>query len=388
MAGKLNVLYLIRTWDLGGSHTIIRLLLRHLPQEQFNIITVPFDAPGDGDARFVASVRAQGGEVAPERIPWQSRGQWKPARAMIASLIETYEIDLIHCHDTHSNVLVGIGRDQWPCACIGTPYGWWEGPWHFQAKLYHWIEKNLALPGFDRVYTVSQDMKQKILKGRTRAERIRVIHTGIDLAQIDAGAARAETRARLGIPEDALVVGTVSRLFREKGHRHLLSAVATLKDKHPRLHVLIVGKGDLREALEAQARALGIAERVVFAGFYDDIPGALRAMDIFAQPSVDHEGFPTAVLEAQGAGLPVIASNIGGTHETMNVGVTGLLVPPADAPTLAAAVDRLCGDDALRARMAAAARPWIASRFTLPDMITQMSALYLEAVAEYRGRKA
>ena len=91
MAQRLNVLYLIRTWALGGSHTIIRLLLKHLPEDQFNIITVPYDAPGDGDAQFVASVRAQGGDVAPERIPWQSRSQWFAARDMIDALIKEYE---------------------------------------------------------------------------------------------------------------------------------------------------------------------------------------------------------------------------------------------------------------------------------------------------------
>lgn len=384
MARRINVLYLIRTWDLGGSHTIIRLLLRHLPQDQFNIVTVPYDTPGDGDARFVASVRAQGGDVAPERIPWRSRGQWNAARDMIMSLVNKYEIDLIHCHDTQSNVLVGIGRKRWPCACLGTPYGWWEGPWHLQAKLYHWVEKNLALPNFDRVYTVSQDMKEKILRGRTAAENIRVIHTGIDLAHLDGGSSRSDTRKALGIPEEAIVVGTVSRLFREKGHKHLLNAVATLKEKQPNLWALIVGKGDLRDTLEQQSQMLGIADRVVFAGFYDDIPGALRSMDVFAQPSIDHEGFPTAVLEAQGAGLPVIASNIGGTHETMNVGETGLLVPPADERALAAAIDSLCSDTCQRARMAAAARPWIESRFTLNDMIAQMTALYHEAIAAHR----
>lgn len=381
-----NVLYLIRTWDLGGSHTIIRLLLRHLPQDQFNIITVPYDAPGDGDARFVASVRAQGGDVAPERIPWRSRSQWGAARDMIASLIAKYDIDLVHCHDTQSNVLVGIGRDRFKCACIGSPYGWWEAPWQVQAKFYHWMEKNLALPNFDRVYTVSEDMKRKILRGRTRAEIIRVIHTGIDLAPLARGRARAETRRDLGLPEDALVLGTVSRLFREKGHRILLDAVATLRRAHPNLYVLIVGKGDEREALEAQARALGVGERVVFAGFYDDIPGALRAMDIFAQPSIDHEGFPTSVLEAQAAGLPVIASDIGGTVETMAPGVTGVLVPPADVAALAGAIDALCRDPARRAAMAAAAGPWIASQFTLEDMIRQMTELYHEAIAEYRAR--
>jgi glycosyltransferase involved in cell wall biosynthesis len=386
MARRKNVLYLIRTWDLGGSHTIIRLLLRHLPQEEFNIITVPYDAPGDGDARFVASVRAQGGDVAPERIPWRSRSQWRAARDMIAALIEKYEIDLVHCHDTQSNVLVGMGRARWHCTCIASPYGWWEAPWQLQAKFYHWMEKNLALPRFDRVYTVSQDMKMKILRGRTRAEKIRVIHTGIDLALLAQGRSRAETRASLGIPPEAIVAGTVSRLFREKGHKHLLSAAALLRDTHPGLWLLIVGKGDQRDVLEQQARELGIADRVVFAGFYDDIPGALRAMDIFTQPSVDHEGFPTAVLEAQAAGLPVVASDIGGTVETIHVGETGILVPPANAAALAEAIGGLCADGARRARMAAAARPWIESRFTLPDMIAQMTAMYREAIEEYERR--
>ena len=110
MEQPLNVLYLIRTWDLGGSHTIIRSLLKHLPKDQFNIITVPYDAPGDGDARFAASVRAQGGDIAPERIPWRSRTQWSAARDTIETLIRNYAIDLVHCHDTQSNVLVGVGR--------------------------------------------------------------------------------------------------------------------------------------------------------------------------------------------------------------------------------------------------------------------------------------
>lgn len=385
-AQRANVLYLIRTWDLGGSHTIIRLLLKHLPQDRFNIVTVPYDAPGDGDARFVDSVRAQGGDVAPERIPWRSRGQWFAARNTVDALIARYNIDLIHCHDTHSNVLVGLGRARWKCATVASPYGWWEAPWQLQAKAYHWVEKHLALPQFDRVYTVSEDMREKILRGRTRAERIRVIHTGIDLALLDQGGTRAAMRAQLGFPDDAVVLGTVSRLFREKGHCHLLDAAAQLRDAYPQLRLLIVGRGDQREALEAQAKALGIADRVLFTGFFDDLPGALRAMDIFAQPSIDHEGFPTAVLEAQAAGLPVIASEIGGTHETLDRERTGLLVPPGDATSLARAIRMLLDNPARRATMAAAARPWIEQRFTLATMIAQMTAMYDEAIDRYRGR--
>ena len=148
-----------------------------------------------------------------------------------------------------------------------------------------------------------------------------------------------------------------------------------------------MGTGDERPALEAQVRRLGLDGRVTFTGYHADLPGALRAMDIFAQPSVDQEGFPTAVLEAQAAGLPVVASDIGGTHETLDVGRTGLLTPPGDDVVLAGALRDLIRDSQRRAAMAAAGRPWIESRFTLPGMMTRMTETYHEALGAYRDRR-
>lgn len=382
---QINLLYLIRTWALGGSHTIIRLFLKHLPRDRFNIVVVPYDAPGTGNEDFIASVRKQGGDVAPERIPWRSRGNWFAARRTIAELIEKYDVDCMHCHDTQSNVLVGLGRKRWPCACVASPYGWWQPPWHLQAHVYHWVENHLALPQFDRIYTVSQNMKQKVLRGGSAEDRIDVIHTGLDLDAMDAGAPRTETRAGFGFDDGQVVVGTVSRLFKEKGHRYLLDAAALLAPEHPELRLLIVGAGDERGPLEAKAARLGIADRVHFTGFYDDLPGALRAMDIFAQPSILAEGFPTSVLEAQVAGLPVIASDIGGTHETIDVGKTGLLVPPKDVSALAQALRELLANPEKRQTMAAAARPWIENAFTLPQMMARIQKTYEQAVESYRA---
>jgi glycosyltransferase involved in cell wall biosynthesis len=381
---RINVLYLIRTWALGGSHTIIRLLLNHLPEDRFNIITVPYDSPGTGNQDFVESVRREGKDVAPERIPWRSRGQWLPARKAVLKLIEKYDIHLIHAHDTHSNVLVGLGRGAFRCAAVASPYGWWEPKGAYRTRLYHALERQVALPNFERVITVSQDMKKKILKGRTREDRIRVIHTGLDLRLFDQGKSRQEVREELKIPGHAVVVGTVSRLFSEKGHRHLLDAAAKIIGASPQLYVLIVGTGDQREALEAQAQQLGIHRKVIFTGFYEDLPGALRAMDIFAQPSILHEGFPTAVLEAQAAGLPVVASNIGGTHETIRENETGILVPPGNDTALAQALRALVSEETRRKRMAAAARPFIASSFTLDNMVGQVAQTYEEALALYK----
>ena len=378
-----SVLYLIRTWALGGSHTIIRLLLRHLPRDRFKIIVVPYDAPGRGDQDFIDSVRRESGDVAPERIPWRSRAIWFRARGTVAGLIRKYEIDLIHTHDTNSNVLMGLGRTRWPCACVASPYGWWEPEPRRRIRMYHWIEKNFALPRFDRLITVSHTMKRKILEGRTPAERIKVIHTGLDLAQFDGGKSRETVRSELSIAPEEIVVGTVSRLFREKGHKYLIEAAAHVIGDCPRLRLLIVGTGDQRETLEREAENRGIRSRVTFTGYCEDLPGVLRAMDLFAQPSIQDEGFPTAILEAQVMGLPIIASNIGGTFETIDIDRTGVLVPPRDSEALAVALRQLAHDGARRQRMAAAARPWVERTFTLENMVAQVAQTYEEALDHF-----
>jgi glycosyltransferase involved in cell wall biosynthesis len=383
---RINVLYLVRTWAIGGSHTIIFLLLRHLPQDRFNIICVPYDTPSKSDDAFVRAMKHRDLHVAEDRVPWHSRMGWGKARDAIAALIEKHDISLVHTHDPQSNVLVGVGRDRWPCAVVCSPYGWWTRMFPLRSHVYQWAERNWALPNADHVVTVSQDMKRKILRGRTPKERVHVVYTGLEPDSVTGGASREAVREQLGIPPDACVVGAVSRIYVEKGHAYLIEALYQLADVLPALHLLIVGEGPLRARLEHQAADYGLAERTHFTGFYNDLPGALRAMDIFAQPSILDEGFPTAVLEAQLAGLPVIASNVGGTGETMDVGTTGLLVPRRDAHALADAVRTLAEDPERRKAMGAAGPEWIKRSFTLDNMIRQVSNVYDKAVAEYRER--
>jgi glycosyltransferase involved in cell wall biosynthesis len=255
------------------------------------------------------------------------------------------------------------------------------GPW---IRLLQWIEREFALPNFDLVYTVSQAMKQKVLAGRTREERTRVIHTGLDVKRFDLGRERETVRAELGLPKDALVFGAVSRLSPEKGHGVLLEAFRCLAPSHPRFHLLIVGEGPERGALEARAKELGLDDRVAFAGYYGDLPGALRAMDVFVQATVLEEGFPTSVLEAQASGLPVVASDSGGTRETMEPGVTGLLVEQNDPRALAGAMHALGDDEPRRRAMGSAARERIAGSFSLEEMIAQMGAFYYAALRQRR----
>jgi glycosyltransferase involved in cell wall biosynthesis len=379
-SGPRTVLYLIRSWAFGGSHTIILLLMKHLPPERFRVVCVPFDTWSGSDEAFIAEARKRDLPIAEERVPWKSRLNWGRARTTIADLATKYEADLIHTHDTHSTVLVGVGRNRWPCACVASAYGWWDGFLPVRRWVYQKIERQVALPKFDRVITVSNHMKGKVLWGPTTEDRVRVIHTGLDLAALGGGGSREDVRRRLGIAADACVVGTVSRVSVEKGHAHLIDAMALLAEVVPKLHLLILGDGPARPDLEAQVTRLGLTNRVTFTGFFDDLPGALAAMDLLAQPSVKEEGFPTALLEAQAAGLPVVASDIGGVKETIDVKRTGLLVPPGDTAALADVLANLADAPEKREAMGEAAATWIRGTFTLDHMIAQVCDTYDEAI--------
>jgi glycosyltransferase involved in cell wall biosynthesis len=199
------------------------------------------------------------------------------------------------------------------------------------------------------------------------------------LLALPAGAVRAVPN---GVPEPApprpvpvppgrLVIGAVGRLDRQKGFDLLLRAVARL----PAAHVVLVGDGPERPALERLAAELGIAGRVSLLGWSEDAPGYLRSFDVLAVPS-RYEGLPLVLLEAMVAGVPVVATTVGGIPDAVRDEVSALLVPPDDVAALAAALRRLATEEPLRRRLAAAAREAGRSRFTVEAMARSYADLY------------
>ncbi|MEW6254328.1 MAG: glycosyltransferase family 4 protein [Pseudomonadota bacterium] len=190
-----------------------------------------------------------------------------------------------------------------------------------------------------------------------------------DAALPPASYARAQARAHYGLPADALVLGMAARIHPQKDHASLIRAAALLKPYHPGLRVLMVG--DHRDTpahrtrfaeLECLMAETGTRDMFVFPGFEAQMPRFYAALDVCLLAS-HTEGFPLGILEAMGAGLPVIASNVGGVREAVEDGVTGMLVGDADVPGFAAAIRRLAEDPALIARMGAAARDAALGRF-------------------------
>lgn len=211
----------------------------------------------------------------------------------------------------------------------------------------------------------------------------RMIPNGISAKNVRDVVARTDRRAKrasLGIPEDAFVVGNVARLQPAKGHPYLLQAFVTVLREVPDAHLVLVGWGVSEEALRAQARELGIAERVHFAGKRLDVYEVLATFDVFAFSSV-HEGQGIAILEAMAAGLPVVATAVDGIPDMVKHERTGLAVPARDPAALAAGVLRLRSDAELAQRLSDAARALVDDRFSVEAAGRAYDALYEELLS-------
>ncbi len=250
-----------------------------------------------------------------------------------------------------------------------------------------------------RVVAVSGAVAGHLVRGeRTPEGRITLIPNGVDLARLDAASPVTRARAGLmradwGIPKGAILVGTLSRLSEQKGLDVFLEASARVLAAAPEIRFAIVGEGEARASLEQRARALGVADAVVFAGF-QDAAAALAAFDLFVTTS-RYEGLPLTLLEAMAAGRAVIAPRIGAFPEVVEDGVTGLLPAPdrwsATAPRLdpapfAAAMLALARDGALRARLGEAARKRVEAEYAVQTMVSRHEALYARILGEGRAR--
>ena len=215
------------------------------------------------------------------------------------------------------------------------------------------------------------------------ADRIRTLRNGVDLSRFQAGG-RQEARLALGLPADAVIVGTVGRLVPVKDQATLLEAAALLRREGTQVTVLLAGEGPLSGPLRQKAEALGISADVHLLGHRPDVERVLSALDVFVLPSLS-EGLSNTILEAMATGLPVVATLVGGADELVIDSVTGILVPPGAPAQLAAALAGILSDPEQRNRMGQAARRRAESEFSLPVVISRYQNLYEELARTHVG---
>ena len=232
--------------------------------------------------------------------------------------------------------------------------------------------------GAARVIAVSDAARRAYLnRHRERPDRVVTIHSGVapPLPQ----RSREEMRKALGISSDAFLVSIVTVLREGKGHDLAMKAVEQLRQRHPTLTLLVVGDGPDRPRIAELAAPLG--RSVVLTGHRDDIADVLAATDVLLHPTL-MDAFPTALLEASAAALPLLATAVGGIPEIVTDGCNGVLLPaPPSSEAIAAGLERLLLDPNLRARLGSAARASYESEFSAERWAVRLRALYDEVLS-------
>jgi len=243
--------------------------------------------------------------------------------------------------------------------------------------------RNRWLRDADFFVAMSRAIRDEMLGAGVPRERVALLPHGVDTQRFSPAspAERAAVRARLGLPAGVLAVYT-GRLLRGKGLETLLEAVAGVAGEAPDLRLVLVGSGEgqalsVEEELKRRSAEGGLAGRVVFTGRLERVEDALRASDLFVFPSV-FEALGISLIEGAACGLPAVATRTGGIVDVVEDSSTGLLVPPADAPALGAALRALSTDAARRAAMGSEARRVAVSRFDERDGLDRYQAVFRE----------
>ena len=308
------------------------------------------------------------------------------ALARLVALVRRVRPAIVHTHTSKAGFVGRLAaRLARAPAVIHQPHGHIFYGYYGAGRtaLYVGLER-LAARWTDRIVTLTdRGTDEHLARGIGRRAQYRTVPSGVPTAELRARApGRAEARRALGLPADAFVVGALGRLVPVKGFDVLVAALPAVAAAVPSARVLLVGDGPERAALQAQAAACGVGQRLHVTGATAEIARALAACDVLAAPS-RNEGMGRALVEAMALGVPVVAAAVGGIPAVVGDGEGGRLVPAGDEAALAEALVELGVDHGLRAKLAAAA-PARAEAFSAEAAAAAMRAVYHE-VARERG---
>jgi glycosyltransferase involved in cell wall biosynthesis len=368
--GGLSVCHVLSTFGLGGMERVALDLAAGMQERGHTAMAVGFEPDGP----IAHELRAAG--VSVESVVRRHRGYDVGLIMRLRQLLRARHIDIVHTHNPTA-LLYGAPAGHFAgCAVVHTKHG-------INPSTGQLLNVRRQVGRFVDVYVAVSTATAIVAleKREVDATRLRVIPNGIDLRRFSTdGDARGAVRSELGIGERAFVAGTVGRLAPEKDQTSLLRAAAPLLGDD--FHVVLAGTGSEADALRRQADELPNGRSIHFLGARSDVPRVLAAMDVFVLPSIT-EGLPLAILEAMAAGLPALATPVGGIGEVLREGVTGHFFPVGDAERLRELLGRLRADPAAARRMGNEGRSFALKTYARDLAVDRYLATY-EAALEAR----
>ncbi len=357
----MHIGYVIWSLGLGGAEQVVIRLARGFASRACRVTVFTLNEPG----RFADVLKERG-------IPIVSLNKKGPLdigiTQRLAGAFRSRGVDVVHTHLWGANVWGRLAAAKAGIPVVVTEHNvdTWKKPHHFL------IDQRLE-PKADALIAVSREVQTFYENHGVGRGRWEVVYNGVESA--DVVRERGEAFRALGITASDRVVGLVGRLVPAKAPLVFLQAIERLSQRVPNVKALIIGDGPLRQEVEAFIRERNLGDKVVLAGLRQDVPVLLAGMDVLAFSS-EREGLSMAMLEAMAAGVPLVATRVGGTPELIEDGKTGLLVEPAQPAALADALARVLTDAGAAASLRDAARARVAERFSLRAMIDAHERIY------------
>jgi glycosyltransferase involved in cell wall biosynthesis len=307
-------------------------------------------------------------------VSYLARHKFDPATyPALLKLLGEKQADLVHMH--------GYGATTFGRLCawrMKIPAVLHEHANHGDTPWFQKVADHLLAPHTDLAIAVSESTAEFTIRARLMPPaRTKVVYLGAPLdefARVRTPGEIAEARQALGIPEGGPVIGTVTRLMPSKGNQYLVDAAPLVIARHPGARFYVAGEGELQGELEAQARALGLGDRLTFLGFQRDVAAVLSALDVVVFPSL-WEGTPLTAFEALAMGKPIVATDADGLLDILTDRRDALVVPRRDAPRLAGAICTLIEEPALAASLGAEASR-TGARYDIGTFVRKMERLY------------
>jgi glycosyltransferase involved in cell wall biosynthesis len=401
-----TVLLMTPNLEIGGAQENLRTMAKYLPRSGCNVVVCTFDdGPLGAELRQLdVPVEVLGGRrhsvFALPLFGAEMLEKWRELRRVVArhsvTVVQTRGLGTL---DFLVVMLrMRVGRPQFGRRRSG-PQVWWtienvrfmvrkehlgRNTWLLRPKrALHRLCYRVGARIVDGIIVVSDEAARSFFRSVGLrsvggvASKVHVVANGVDVERFPASTDANETRRRLGLAPGDHLMTMVGTFKRQKGHCYLIDAMAAVADRFPQLHLVLVGDGELRDAVDEQVIAAGLSSRVHLLGSRRDVPELLSASNSFVLPSL-WEGLPVALVEAMACGLPVIATAVSGTSQVMVSGATGWLVPPGDTPRLAEAMAELLRDPERAAAMGATARKRVTAWFSARHQAQQLAELFAE----------